>query len=204
MAITNGYCTLAEMKAALRIATDDTTDDSLLELSVESASREIDNYCARFFYNGGTATYIYAPQRHDVTYVQDLPGTAVTVSISTNADGVFDTTLTYGTDYQLEPLNGRSAGVAMPYTTIRSIGNYWFPMDHGIATVKVVGLTGWTAIPTSVKQATIITGMRLFKRLDSPLGVAGFGDMGVMRVGRGLDPDVQQLVQDFRRMENLA
>jgi hypothetical protein len=204
MAITNGYCTLAEMKAALRIATDDTTDDSLLELSVESASREIDNYCARFFYNGGTATYIYAPQRHDITYVQDLPGTAVTVSISTNADGVFDTTLTYGTDYQLEPLNGRSAGVAMPYTTIRSIGNYWFPMSHGIATVKVVGLTGWTAIPTSVKQATIITGMRLFKRLDSPLGVAGFGDMGVMRVGRGLDPDVQQLVQDFRRMENLA
>jgi hypothetical protein len=204
MAITNGYCTLAEMKAALRIATDDTTDDSLLELSVESASREIDNYCARFFYNGGTATYIYAPQRHDITYVQDLPGTAVTVSISTNADGVFDTTLTYGTDYQLEPLNGRSAGVAMPYTTIRSIGNYWFPMSHGIATVKVVGLTGWTAIPTSVKQATIITGMRLFKRLDSPLGVAGFGDMGVMRVGRGLDPDVQQLVQDFRRMESLA
>jgi hypothetical protein len=77
-------------------------------------------------------------------------------------------------------------------------------MSHGIATVKVVGLTGWTAIPTSVKQATIITGMRLFKRLDSPLGVAGFGDMGVMRVGRGLDPDVQQLVQDFRRMENIA
>lgn len=204
MAITNGYCTLAEMKAALRIASDDTTDDSLLELAVESASREIDNYCARFFYNGGTATYVYAPQRHNLTYIQDLPGTAVTVTISTNADGVFDQPLTYGTDYQLEPLNGRSAGVAVPFTSIRAIGDYWFPMNAGVATVQVTGLTGWTAVPTSVKQATIITGARIFKRLDSPLGVAGFGDMGVMRVGRGLDPDVQQLVQDFRRMENIA
>lgn len=204
MAITNGYCTLSDVKAALRIATDDTTDDALLELAVESASRELDTYCSRFFYNGGTATYIYAPQRYNLTYVQDLPGTAVTVVISTNADGVFDTTLTYGSDYQLEPLNGRSAGVAMPYTTIRAIGDYVFPMTEGIATVQVTGLVGWTAVPTSVKQATVITASRIFKRLDSPLGVAGFGDMGVMRVGRGLDPDVQQLVQGFRRMENIA
>lgn len=204
MAITNGYCTLSDVKAALRIATDDTTDDALLELAVESASRELDTYCSRFFYNAGTATYIYAPQRYNLTYVQDLPGTAVTVVISTNADGVFDTTLTYGSDYQLEPLNGRSAGVAMPYTTIRAIGDYVFPMTEGIATVQVTGLVGWTAVPTSVKQATVITASRIFKRLDSPLGVAGFGDMGVMRVGRGLDPDVQQLVQGFRRMENIA
>lgn len=204
MAITNGYCTLSDVKAALRIATDDTTDDSLLELAVESASREIDHYCARFFYNGGTATYVYAPQRYNLTYTQDMPGTAITVAISTSADGVFDTTLTAGTDYQLEPLNGRSAGVAVPYTTIRAIGNYWFPIDDGIATVQVTGLVGWTAVPTSVKQATVITASRIFKRLDSPLGVAGFGDMGVMRVGRGLDPDVQQLVQGLRRMENIT
>ena len=68
----------------------------------------------------------------------------------------------------------------------------------------MTGLVGWTAVPTSVKQATVITASRIFKRLDSPLGVAGFGDMGVMRVGRGLDPDVQQLVQGLRRMENIA
>jgi hypothetical protein len=46
--------------------------------------------------------------------------------------------------------------------------------------------------------------MRLFKRLDSPLGVAGFGDLGVMRVSRGLDPDVAQLIEGYRRFQGVA
>ena len=48
MAITNGYCTLAEIKAALRLT--DTADDTLLENSIEGASRRIDGYCGTFFY----------------------------------------------------------------------------------------------------------------------------------------------------------
>jgi len=48
VAITNGYCTLAEVKAALRLT--DSTDDTLLEKSIEGASRRIDGYCGRFFY----------------------------------------------------------------------------------------------------------------------------------------------------------
>jgi len=39
MAITNGYCSLAQVKAALRIT--DEVDDGLLEMAVESASRAI-------------------------------------------------------------------------------------------------------------------------------------------------------------------
>jgi len=35
MAITNGYCTLADVKAALRII--DSVDDSLIEQSIEAA-----------------------------------------------------------------------------------------------------------------------------------------------------------------------
>ena len=49
MAVTNGYCTLADVKAALRIT--DTIDDSLLEQSINSASRMIDQYCNRYFYS---------------------------------------------------------------------------------------------------------------------------------------------------------
>jgi hypothetical protein len=46
----------------------------------------------------------------------------------------------------------------------------------------------------------VIQAARIFKRNDSPLGIAGFGDMGVLRVGRALDPDVQQLVEPYRRI----
>jgi hypothetical protein len=39
LAITNGYCTLADVKAALRIPNADTIDDTILEGNVEAASR---------------------------------------------------------------------------------------------------------------------------------------------------------------------
>ena len=58
MAITNGYATLADVKAALRIT--DTVDDTLLELAVESASRLVDGYCARVFYNMGSSVRYYS------------------------------------------------------------------------------------------------------------------------------------------------
>ncbi len=41
MAITNGYATLAQVKAALRIT--DSVDDPLLEMAIESGSRAIDD-----------------------------------------------------------------------------------------------------------------------------------------------------------------
>ena len=50
MAITNGYATLAQVKAALRIPADDTVDDTLLEMAIESGSRAIDGYTNRSFY----------------------------------------------------------------------------------------------------------------------------------------------------------
>ena len=40
MAITNGYATLAQVKAALRIT--DSLDDTLIEMAIESGSRAID------------------------------------------------------------------------------------------------------------------------------------------------------------------
>ncbi len=58
MAVTNGYCTLLQLKAALGIA--DGIDDPLLEMAIESASRQIDSYTERYFYNAGTATKIFA------------------------------------------------------------------------------------------------------------------------------------------------
>jgi len=64
------------------------------------------------------------------------------------------------------------------------------------ATVQVVGTFGWPSVPFAVKQACILLSLRQFKRYDSPLGVAGFGEMGAMRVSR-LDPDVQALLSPF-------
>jgi hypothetical protein len=41
--------------------------------------------------------------------------------------------------------------------------------------------------------------MRQFKRYDSPLGIAGFGDIGAMRVSR-IDPDIESMLMPFRKV----
>jgi len=195
MAITNGYATLSEIKASARIT--DSIDDSLLELAVESASRMIDSYTQRYFYNAGTATRLFVPQDNYVTEIDD----AITITQIETSDGD-DFGTTWATkDYQLEPLNGTVDGLTgHPTTRIRAVDDFLFNVLAGEATVRVTGTWGWASVPVAVKQATIIQASRIFKRNDSPLGVAGFGDMGVIRVGSQLDPDVRQLVEVYRKV----
>ena len=194
MAITNGYCSLAELKASLRIV--DEVDDALLELAIESASREIDSACERQFFQT-SATRIYAPRDSYITDTDDIVS-VTTIKSSSAADGVFDTTWT-SSDYQLEPLNGLAGGIAVPYSNIRAVGSYLFPTVGGEATVQIVGTFGFASVPTAIKQATVILASRIFKRNDSPLGVAGFGDIGVVRVSR-LDPDVEMMIASYKKV----
>lgn len=195
MAISQGYTTLASVKAILRIT--DSVDDALLEECIESASRQIDTHCERVF-TYGTATRIYTPNDSFVTEIDDLIS-LTTLKTSTSADGVFDTTWTT-TDYQLEPLNGLVGGLKAPYTSIRAVGDFTYPISGGEATVQVTGVFGYgTAIPTDIKQACNLLAIRQFKRYDSPLGVAGFGDIGVVRVSR-VDPDIDALLSPYRKI----
>ena len=195
MAITNGYCSLAEVKASARIT--DNVDDALLELAVESASRLVDSYPQRYFYNAGTATRLFAPQDSYVAEIDDL----ITLTTLQTSDGDDFGTTWAAKDYQLEPLNGNVDGLTgHPATRIRAVDDFIFNVLDGEATVKVIGVWGWSAVPTAVKQATVIQAARIFKRNDSPLGIAGFGEMGAVRVGVQLDPDVKHLIDVYRKV----
>lgn len=201
MAIENGYASLSDVKAALRIPADDTVDDTLLELAIESASRMIDGYTQRFFYSAGTATKVFIPEDSFRVMISDLQSLE---HLKTSNDGEAFTVTWSANDYQLQPLNDQAGGLDFPYTSISAVGGKLFPIfdpknpDHFEATVEVKGVWGWESVPTAIRQATIILGMRQFKRYDSPLGVAGFGDLGAMRVS-SIDPDVEALVLPFRK-----
>jgi hypothetical protein len=199
MAITQGYATLLDVKNALRIT--DSLDDGLLETAIESASRMVDGFTARNFSNAGTAVRNFAATDAINLIIDD----AISVTEVASTDEIGDTyTIWDVTDYQLEPLNGTSDGLYSPFTHIRAVNDYLWPVTDQQALVRITGTWGWPAIPSAVKQATIIQASRLFKRLDSPLGVAGFGDMGAVRVSRFLDPDVEQLLMPYRIMRNVG
>jgi hypothetical protein len=201
LAITNGYATLAQVKSAMRIT--DNIDDTLIEMAIESASRAIDGFAMRSFYSSGTATRYYAADDSYIVQTDDIAGTAITLQTSSAGDGVFDQTWS-PIDYQLEPVNGVTDGLTVPFTRIRAVENYLYPVEADQALVKVTAVFGWPAVPIAITQACVIQSSRLFKRLDSPLGVAGFGDMGAVRVSRYLDPDVEQLIAPYRSTRNFA
>lgn len=197
MSIQNGYATLAETKAALRIV--DSLDDSLLEMAIESASRALDAYTARSFYNAGTASRYFVATNDYLADIDDAVSISE-VATDSSADGTYDI-IWQGSDYQLEPLNGRVDGLVVPYNAVRAVGDYTFPLWQAEGLVKVTGVWGWSSVPIAIKQATIIQASRIFKRLDSPLGILSSPDLGFMRVGSRLDPDVAQLVDPYKIMK---
>ena len=208
MSITNGYATRNQVKAALRISVGDTLDDDLIDNCVGAASRLIDGYCNRKFWQSGTAeARVFQAEDSFYCSIDDIAGTALTLKSSTQADGTFDLTWKVS-DYQLEPLNGNLDGLTWSYDKIRAVGDYLFPTvnaNYGEqALVQVTAVFGWPSVPEPITQATIIQASRIFKRYDSPLGVAGFGDLGAIRVSRFLDPDMAQLVEPYRRMRIFA
>lgn len=190
------YCSLNDLKAILRV-TDD-VDDALLTDTIEAASRFVDTFCARNFIPADAVTERdYIPTgRFEPLRIEDA-ASIVSVRLDDGLDGTFSETLA-STDFQLQPLNGRRSGIAFPFNIIVPFEDGYWPVQRNRATVRVEAAYGWPETPASVRRATVLQASRLFTRYDSPLGVAGFGEMGIMRVSRFADPDVDFLLRPFR------
>ena len=185
------YVELDELKAMLQI--DDYVDDNLLAGHIEAASRTVDDICHRTFSLDDVASArTFYPQSSLVCSVDDIGTTAgLLVKIDDSLVGTFDFTVT---DFTAQPDNALARNV--PITKLIAYDTYW-PTDIR-PTVQVTARWGWPAVPEPVKSATAIMAGRLFKRADSLLGVAGFGDLGAITL-RAVDPDVKLMLSAYVR-----
>ena len=197
MAISNGYTTLALIKDALNIT--DSTDNTLLEASVESASRQIDRYCSRHFWQESTVSArIYSANKLDTMLVDDISTTTgLIIKTDEDGDGTFENTWA-STDYQLEPLNNLSRTPVLAVFRLTAVGDYYFPVSYE-ALVQVTARWGWPAIPHDIETATLIQSIMLFKALDAPFGVAGSADVGELRIQALLHPTARALAEAYKR-----
>jgi hypothetical protein len=195
MSINNGYCTLSELKAALRIT--DNTDNTLLENCIEAASRRIDGYCGRYFYRQTATVKMFAHDDLSVFLRDDLVS-ITTLSTDDDGDGTFETVWTANTDYALEPYDANLLGI--PYFRITAVGGKTFPMFTvpPLPGVQVTGRWGYPSTPEDVREACVLLAMRGFARYNSALGVVGFGDMALQV--RAVDPDVRDFLNQYRKM----
>lgn len=190
MAITNGYCTSADLKTFLRIT--DVTDDAQIDTAVNAASRLIDGACHRRFY-AVTETRYYTPKSAVDVLVDDLLS-ITTLKTDEDGDGVYETVWTSPPDYVLEPFNAPYMSPPGPYwhLVIGPIGRWVFPTSI-VQSVQIVGSWGFSATtPDAVKSACIIEAARLFKRNASILGIAGAPELGGFvpaKTSNGIDFD---------------
>ena len=205
-AITNGLCSLSDVKAALGIT--DTVDDDRISLAIDAASRLIEASCSRIFTRDDTpSARRYVSNDPWLVEVDDIATTVGMVVQSDYAgDGTFGTTWSTS-DYQTEPVNGVFEGqTGWPITKIRAISDLYFPVWGGIAypkpytqaLVEVTAVWGWPSIPSPVQKAAVIQSISLFKADDVPFGATPFAEVGVIRLRTALHPTAELLVAPFR------
>lgn len=107
-------------------------------------------------------------------------------------------------DYDLLPEN--AAANSRPYMSIERTptGSYSFPI--GRKTVEIVGSFGFcesTDLPDPIYNACFLGVLRMLKRSDTPLGVAGSSGVGTQAVvlpKLAADPDIVELLEQYRRL----
>ncbi|MFD6743187.1 head-tail connector protein [Streptomyces anthocyanicus] len=188
------YATRDELKQQLAIETDDDTRDALLDKALKAASRGIDRATGRRFWLDDTAkvrTYRLAGRVSceadgDVLLVDDI-GDIASMVVETGSGSSFAAF----TGYETTPDNALADG--WPVTGLLRVNGAW-----GTATsrVRVTAKFGWPTVPDDIAEACLIQASRLFKRKDSPEGVMGSSEWGVVRLSRR-DPDVWNLIEPY-------
>lgn len=191
----NEYLTLTELKNSSELIGTSFADYDI-QRGIAAASRGIDEYTGRFFFQS-VGTRYYTAVEPGYIDIDDLISGGV-VATDQDGDGVFETAWTANTDYLLTPLNAVADG--RPYEEIRThpLGSYRFPCFP--RSVSVAGTFGWPTVPDPVIEATTIIATKLVKRKrEAPFGIVGVGiDNFAVRIAR-TDPDVAFLLDPYVR-----
>ncbi len=198
MAITNGYCTLAELQTNLDPTGDVTftaAEDANQEIAIEAASRWIDINTNMRFYSA-SETRVYTAPFGDWLPLEEGFTAVSSLKTDDDNDGTYETTWAT-TDYVLEPVNAALKG--RPYRRIRidrQTGDNTFPRIRD--GVEITATFGYSAtVPATIKQATLLISNRLWRRKDAIFGVAGSAAIGGVQtvIARiSTDADVLELV----------
>lgn len=186
----NEYGDIATLKNRLGIeATDDSRDGSLTS-ALGAASRGIDRACGRRFWLDEEPIQRTFNPRARVAHQDD--GALLLVNDIGSTDGmVVESGATAVTGYETSPDNALLDG--QPITGLLLVNGSW-----GSATnrIRITARFGWPAVPDDIGEAALIQAARLYRRKDSPEGVTGSAEWGVVRLSRR-DPDVWNLIEPY-------
>jgi hypothetical protein len=206
----NWYCGLDEFKSRNSIPLTNVADDYEISMAIQTASGWINRYCGTHFYQVAEARTYPVTDIYYLPIDQIVPGSITSFKIDYDGDGVFETAWTEGQNYQVyregDTYNQNYAGIKRPFDFVKVImggpaltaGGGFFPFVWPFThddRVQITGTWGWQQIPPEVTQACLIMATQLFKEKDSPWGMAGVGDLGVIRTSQS--PFLVELLRPF-------
>lgn len=206
------YASMEELKSRLQI--EDTDDDHEIQLALHTVTDWINSYCGRHFYQL-TEARTYRPENVWTLLIDDLVS-CTSLDLDYDGDGVYEVHWTEGVNFQLSRFNynynQHDMGIARPSNYVQVLqasgisntgGSGWFPWVWPFTNqnrVQVTGVWGWPQVPPNVSQAALILAADLFKSKDAPWGVAGIGDMGMVKVQS--NPWVVELLRGYINVTN--
>jgi hypothetical protein len=141
--IAHRYVTLSKVKARLGIT--DTASDTLLLSVIDGVSRDIDEYCRRWFFPVDQVRYFETDDPNELE-VPHLDILAVSqIDLDYDDDGVYETTwMANSGNFYLEPVDAQQQIPAKPYWSIEIYKrvNAYFPIDLE-KSIKVTGTFGY-------------------------------------------------------------
>lgn len=189
-------------RSTLKVALSDSSAsrDDVYDAVIAAVEDTLDTTCGRTFSLDATATArTFSPHgstvrspEGDLLLVDDIGSTTgLVVEEGGGMGGTWQ--LIAASRYEVNPL--RAAVHGRPYAGLLLPGGTW--SDGSADRVRVTAQWGWPAVPAAVRQAALIWAQRLWKRRDSPEGVLGSADWGVVRVSR-IDPDIDAMLAPLR------
>jgi len=195
--VANEYATREELKTWLSIEATDISRDGLLDRALAAASRGIDKATGRtrgFWLDPEPTARVYRLDGRTVWRGENNLLLVDEIGSSTGllVEASYVTSWSTVTDFETTPDNALADG--RPVTGLLRPGRAW-----GLAStrIRVTARFGWPEIPDDITEACLIQASRLFKRKDSPEGVMGSSEWGVVRLSRR-DPDVWNLIEPYR------
>jgi hypothetical protein len=199
MTVVNGYCSVDDVRDQLSdsgsiLAT------NLMEKAVNAASRAVDDYCGRrFWQDPAPVARKYRPRRRDKVTVDDISTTTgLIVETTSSVSWAAPTTWTLDTDFELEPDNADAEGPAYAWWRLLAVGSKHFQHAR-FRSLRVTARWGWSQVPDPISEATLLKAVSLFERRNAPFGVAGFGEFGVVKITRK-DSDVVDLLSGYTKV----
>ena len=196
------YASTEDAKAYLSGEDQRSVNDVKIDDALDQASRAIDAYCGRIFYQELTpaeapTARVYYPRRDGSVWCEDFYTTTdLVVKVDPSDSGTFSTTVT---DFIVEPLNQIVNGLrGWPYYKLNSLGTTW-PTGTLRPSVQVTARWGWDAVPAPVRQSTLHLAASLFKLEHAPFGVLAVGDFGPIKAPADTLRNVKALLEPYRR-----